>query len=132
MPLLNPCLENQNPNFICLRCFWDFITRYFLKNGSISEKYFFNIFLDVTLSFILSPFKMKELSAASQTQTASIANPAEESARQRRSAERDGRRRRRMQHRATSQKSIRVQHFEGLSSDDEISSLDQANLGKSR
>ena len=75
---------------------------------------------------------MKELSAASQTQTASIANPAEESARQRRSAERDGRRRRRMQHRATSQKSIRVQHFEGLSSADEISSLDQANLGKSR
>lgn len=75
---------------------------------------------------------MKELSAASQSQPATAADPVEEAARQRRSAERDGRRRRRMQHRATSLKSIKVQHYEGLSSDDEISSLDQANLGKAR
>jgi hypothetical protein len=75
---------------------------------------------------------MKELSAASQSQPAANASPAEDAARQRRSAERDGRRRRRMQHRSTSQKSIKVPHYEGLSSDDEISSLDQANLGKAR
>lgn len=66
-----------------------------------------------------------------------VANPggmvtAEEAARQRRSAERDGRRRRRQQFRAASHNLMKVQHFDGMSSDDEISSLDQANLAKSR
>ena len=78
--------------------------------------------------------QMKELSAAQQLQQqpSNPAEMAEESARQRRSAERDGRRRRRLQFRAASQNSMKVQHYEGMSSDDEISSLDQSNLGKSR
>jgi GC-rich sequence DNA-binding factor len=78
--------------------------------------------------------QMKELSQQQQQvqQSAANADAIEEAARQRRSAERDGRRRRRLQHRTASQKSIKVQHFDGMSSDDEISSLDQSNLGKSR
>ena len=76
--------------------------------------------------------QMKELSQQQQQLQPQSADAAEDAARQRRSAERDGRRRRRLQHRAASQKSIKIQHFDGMSSDDEISSLDQSNLGKSR
>lgn len=48
--------------------------------------------------------------------------------RRRRAAEREGRRRRRHQQRLTSQAHLRVKFNEGMSSDDELSTSDQANL----
>ena len=57
-----------------------------------------------------------------------------EAARQRRAAERDGRRRRRAQARQKDKRAFVnvTQHMDGMSSDDELSTLEQANLGKAR
>merc|ERR1712038_745947 len=57
----------------------------------------------------------------------------EEEARQRRAAEREGRRRRRVQQRKSSHAFAGgMKHADGMSSDDEMSSLDQSTLGKVR
>jgi len=78
--------------------------------------------------------QMKELS--SNSKPALLMNPeetVEEEARQRRAAEREGRRRRRLQHRKATQASLSgMKHADGMSSDDEMSSLDQSTLGKVR
>ena len=50
---------------------------------------------------------------------------AELAARQRRTAEREGRRRRRLQQRTASQRNLKVKHNEGMSSDDELETIDQ-------
>jgi GC-rich sequence DNA-binding factor len=55
-----------------------------------------------------------------------------EAARQRRAAEREGRRRRRLQQRLASQRQLKAKHNDGMSSDDELSTLEQANLSKTR
>jgi len=57
----------------------------------------------------------------------------QEEARQRRAAEREGRRRRRLQQRKANQTYLSgMKHADGMSSDDEMSSLDQSTLGKVR
>merc|ERR550532_1397916 len=71
--------------------------------------------------------QMKELS--SNSKPVLLMNPeetVEEEARQRRAAEREGRRRRRLQHRKATQASLSgMKHADGMSSDEEMSSLDQ-------
>lgn len=68
-----------------------------------------------------------QLSEAQQKQEALA-----ESQRQRRAAEREGRRRRRAQQRQAAQSQATIDHHEGMSSDDELSTLDQAALSKIR
>ena len=76
--------------------------------------------------------QMRELSKISSKP---ILNTAEENneewARQRRAAEREGRRRRRAQMRTSKMGQI-APHNDGMSSDDELPSLDQANIAQSR
>jgi len=78
--------------------------------------------------------QMKELSSNSKPPL--LMNSEEtvaEEARQRRAAEREGRRRRRLQQRKSNQTFITgKKHADGMSSDEEMSSLDQSDLGKVR
>ena len=77
--------------------------------------------------------QMMELSAGSQQVVQDPTTQAEMAARQRRTAEREGRRRRRVQSRLSQLGAkANASHNDGLSSDDEMSTADQAEVSKAR